>query len=442
MDYAAEVWPKVLALMEGEGTGKLSPTTINTWFDDAQAVSMDENMFTIYTPTVFKRDLIVSRYLPNLQAALRELFSVPFQVKVLCGSEWDPMQDVSPSSDFLPGTEQYTFDKFVVGSSNKFAYAAAEAVSKKPGVRGYNPLFIYGSSGLGKTHLLYAIAHAAHALFPHNQIVYIKGEMFFNELVEAIQNHHNQEFRDKYRNVDMLLMDDVQFIAGKDFGQEELFHTFNSLYESGRQIVLTSDRPPEEMQRLDDRLKTRFTWGLLVDVQPPDYETRMAIIKNKSIRQGMSLPDPVLRYIADNITSNVRQLEGTLNKLLAFHELMGEDVNVDTVTRAVRDIFKEKSDFLPSVDDIIEEVAKFYNVDGREIKGKSQNKEIVLPRQVAMYEIRRITNLSLKDIGVEFQRHHSTVLHSIERVEQLIKKSPEMNEIIKDINANINARYE
>jgi len=405
-NHAAEVWPKVLALMEGEGNGKLSSTTINAWFDDTQAVSLDENTFSLYTPNSFKRDLIMSRYLSNIQAALRELFSSPFEVKVFCGKEWNP-EEGTASDAFLPGTEEYTFEKFVVGSSNKFAYTAAKAAAEKPGSRGYNPLFIYGSSGLGKTHLLYAIAHAVHNHSPSSQIVYIKGEKFSNDLIEAIQSHQNQNFRDKYRYVDVLLMDDVQFLAGKDFGQEELFHTFNSLYEAGNQIVFTSDRPPEEMQRLDDRLKTRFTWGLLVDVQPPDYETRVAIIKNKSIRQGMNLPDPVLRYIADNITSNVRQIEGTLNKLLAFHELMGEDVNVDTVTRAVRDIFKEKSDFLPSVDDIIEEVAKFYDVEANDIKGKSQNKDIVLPRQVAMYEIRRITNLSLNDIGIEFQRHHT-----------------------------------
>jgi len=441
MNYAAEIWPKVLSLMEGDGEGRLSSVTINAWFDDAQAVSLTGDTFVLYTPTPFKRDLIVSRYLPNLQAALRELFSSSFEVKVLCGAEWDPDKQAEQSA-FLPGTEEYTFDKFVVGSSNKFAFAAAKAAAEKPGTRGYNPLFIYGSSGLGKTHLLYAIAHAVHDASPEAQIVYIKGEKFSNELIQAIQTHKNQEFRDKYRFVDVLLMDDVQFLAGKDFGQEELFHTFNSLYESGKQIVFTSDRPPEEMQRLDERLKTRFTWGLMVDVQPPDYETRVAIIKNKAIRQGMDLPDPVLRYIADNITSNVRQIEGTVNKLLAFHELMGEDVNVDTVTRAVRDMFKEKSDFLPSVDDIIEEVGKFYNVEAQDIRGKSQNKEVVLPRQVAMYELRRITNLSLNDIGAEFQRHHTTVLHSIERIEQLMKTSPEMKEIIKDINANINARYE
>ena len=238
-------------------------------------------------------------------------------------------------------------------------------------------------------------------------------------------------------------MDDVQFIAGKESSQEEMFHTFNSLYEAGRQIVFTADRPPKEMLRLDDRLRTRFEWGLLADIQPPDYETRVAIIKNKAIRRGMNLPDPVLQYIAENITSNVRQIEGTVNKILAFQELMGESVDVDTVTRAVRDMFKDKADFLPSSDVIIDEVSKFYSIDADAIRGQGRTKDTALARQIAMYQIRRMTNLSLKEIGREFgDRDHSTVMHSIERVEKLMKQSPEVAEVIKDINANINARYE
>ncbi|MBP3520895.1 MAG: chromosomal replication initiator protein DnaA, partial [Oscillospiraceae bacterium] len=344
---------------------------------------------------------------------------------------------------FLPGTEAYTFDTFVVGSSNKFAYAAAKAVADAPGKpKGYNPLFLYGESGLGKTHLLYAIAHAIHAQNPAYRIVYIKGDAFTNELIAAIREGKNQEFRDKYRQADVFLMDDVQFIAGRESSQEEMFHTFNSLYEEGKQIVFTADRPPKEMLRLDDRLKTRFEWGLPVDIQPPDYETRVAIIKNKAIARGIVLPDPVLRYVAENITANVRQIEGTVNKILAFQDLMGQQVDVDTVTRAVRDMFKDKADFLPTPDVIIEEVAKFYHIPSHEIKGKSRTKDIVLARQVAMYEIRRMTTLSLQEIGEVFSRDHTTVMHSIERIENMDKKSPEMAEILKDINANINARYE
>ena len=437
MNSAAEIWTKVLELMEAD----LTSTTLNTWFDEAEAVSLDADTFVLYVPSNFKRDIIISRYLPNVKKALKELFSADFNVQVL--GEGERNQDEKPKGEiFLPGTEDYTFDKFVVGSSNKFAYAAARSVADEPG-KSYNPLFIYGESGLGKTHLLYAIAHSVHARFPKSKIVYIKGDAFTNELIAAIRENRNQEFRDKFRSADIFLMDDVQFIAGRESTQEEMFHTFNTLYELGRQIVFTADRPPKEMLRLDDRLKTRFEMGLPVDVQPPDYETRVAIIKNKAIRRGMNLPGPVLEYIADNITANVRQIEGTVNKILAFQELMGEQVDVDTVTRAVRDMFKDKTEFLPSADVIIDEVGKFYNIEAEEIKGQARNKDTVLARQVAMYEIRRMTNLSLKEIGKEFDgRDHTTVMHSIERIEKMAKQSAEMAEVIKDINANINARYE
>jgi len=343
---------------------------------------------------------------------------------------------------FLPGTEEYTFERFVVGSSNKFAHAAALAVAEHP-AQTYNPLFIYGESGLGKTHLLYAIAHKIHQNHPEYRIVYIKGDSFTNELIQAIREGRNPEFREKYRSADVFLMDDVQFIAGRESTQEEMFHTFNTLYEAGRQIVFTADRPPKEMLRLDDRLRTRFEWGLPVAIQPPDYETRVAIIKNKAIRRGMNLPDPVLQYIAENITSNVRQIEGTVNKILAFQELMGASVDVDTVTRAVRDMFKDKAEFLPSPEIIIDEVSKFYNIDVEALRGQGRTKDTALARQIARYQIRRMTNLSLKEIGKEFDnRDHTTVMHSIDRIEKLTKQSPEVAEVIKDINANINARYE
>lgn len=438
LNLPADVWAKVLSLMEQEMTA----TTIHTWFDDAEAVALEENRFLLYSPTNFKRDIIASRYKDSIQKALFELFSMKMEVTVLGEGELEKYRAKSPDASFLPGTEEYTFDRFVVGSSNKFAHAAALAVAQNPG-KSYNPLFIYGQSGLGKTHLMYAIAHSIHQDCPGSNVVYIKGDSFTNELVSAIQTSRNQEFREKYRSADILLMDDVQFIAGKDLSQEEMFHTFNTLYEAGRQIVFTADRPPKEMQRLDERLKTRFEWGLPVDIQPPDYETRVAIIKNKAVRRGMNLPEPVLRYVADNITANVRQIEGTVNKILAFQELMGESVDVDTVIRAVRDMFKEKADFLPSAEVIIDEVSKYYNIENESLRGQGRTRDTVLARQIAMHIIRSMTSLSLTDIGREFDsRDHTTVMHSIGRVENLIKQNSELNEIIKDINANINARYE
>ena len=438
MNFPPDLWAKVCSLMEGE----ITATTINTWFDDAVPVALEEDRFVLYTPSNFKRDIIQSRYVPVIQKALHELFSADFQVTVLGEGELEGFQQKKGDDGFLPGTEEYTFDRFVVGSSNKFAHAAALSVAEKP-AKTYNPLFIYGESGLGKTHLLYAIAHKIHETHPDYRIVYIRGDSFTNELIQAIREGRNAEFREKYRSADVFLMDDVQFIAGRESSQEEMFHTFNTLYEAGRQIVFTADRPPKEMLRLDDRLRTRFEWGLPVDIQPPDYETRVAIIKNKAIRRGMNLPDPVLQYIAENITSNVRQIEGTVNKILAFQELMGESVDVDTVTRAVRDLFKDKAEFLPSPEVIIDEVGKFYGIDPDAIRGQGRTKDTALARQIAMYQIRRMTNLSLKEIGREFDdRDHTTVMHSIDRVEKLTKQSPEIAEVIKDINANINARYE
>ena len=437
MNPAADVWSKVITLMQPDMTA----TTINTWFDDASAVALEDDRFVLYSPTRFKRDIIATRYVGKIQAALRELFSCDMEVVVLTEGELD--QYSQPEKDnFFPGTEEYTFERFVVGSSNKFAHAAALAVAENP-AHSYNPLFIYGESGLGKTHLLYAIAHRIHFNHPDYRVIYLKGDTFTNELIQAIREGRNEEFREKYRSADVFLMDDVQFIAGRESTQEEMFHTFNTLYEAGRQIVFTADRPPKEMLRLDDRLRTRFEWGLPVDIQPPDYETRVAIIKNKAIRRGMNLPEPVLQYIADNITSNVRQIEGTVNKILAFQELMGESVDVDTVIRAVQDMCKDKAEFLPSPDVIIEEVCKFYNIDNDALRGQGRTKDTALARQIAMYQIRRMTNLSLKEIGKEFDnRDHTTVMHSIDRVEKLMKTNPEISEIIKDLNANINARYD
>lgn len=438
MNPAAEVWNKVKALMGAEMTA----TTLNTWFDDAQAIALQEDRFILYSPSRLKRDIIAARYILPIQNALHELFSASFQVIVLTEGELDNFQQETKQSSFLPGTEEYTFERFVVGSSNKLAHAAARKVADNPG-ESYNPLFIFGNSGLGKTHLLYSIAHTIHANHPDYKIIYVKGDAFTNELVTAIREGRNQEFRDKYRGADVFLMDDVQFIAGRDSTQEEMFHTFNTLYELKKQIVFTSDRPPKEMLRLEDRLKTRFEWGLLADIIPPDYETRMAIVKNKSIRMGMELPDFLIQLIAENITANVRQIEGTVNKIMAYQDLIGDTVDKNTVIRAVKDIFKEKSDILPTADVIIEEVCKFYNIEPDILRGQGRSKDISLARQIAMFQIRRMTNLSLKEIGQEFNgRDHSTVLNALNRIEGLVKTDPEKAEIIKDITTNINARYE
>jgi len=436
LNSPADIWMKVLSLMEEEMTS----TTVHTWFDDTAALHFSDTELVLYSPSGFKRDIITRRYIPSIQKALFELFSAPFEVRVLTEGELDEYgRATEPLSSPFADSNDYTFENFVVGSSNKFAHAAAMAVADAPAMT-YNPLFIYGESGLGKTHLLYAIAHTVRKNHQNYRIVYIKGEEFTNELIRAIREGKNLEFREKYRQADILLVDDIQFIAGKDSTQEEFFHTFNTLYESRRQIVLSSDRPPKELPRLEERLRTRFEWGLLADIQPPDYETRLAIIKNKAIRLGLDLPDAVLHYIAENITANVRQIEGTVKKILAFRELMNDDINVNTVTRAVQDIFKDQAYLLPSPSLIIDEVANFYGITSEELRGQGRTRETVLSRQVAMYLIRRITNLSLADIGREFEnRDHTTVMHSISRIEKMLKSDPKISEVVRDITANINA---
>lgn len=346
MNPANEIWKKALLLL-GED---LTSTTLRTWFDDVTAVTMDGDTLILCSPEDFKRDIIRQRYQPNVEKALHELFSQDIPVRFVDAEEAKRWEEGAAEGEdsFLKGMGEYTFDKFVVGSSNRFAYNAAKKVSENPG-KSYNPLFIYGSSGLGKTHLLYAIAHAIHTDHPTWKILYVKSETFVNELIQNIrsQERYMEEFRKKYRDVDVFLMDDVQFIAGKNSSEEELFHTFNTLHEAQKQIVFTSDRPAQEMLRLEERLKTRFDWGLSADIQPPDYETRVAIIKNKAIARGVDLPQPVLQYVAENITSNVRQIEGTVSKLVAMQELLGEQINVDNVIRAVRDMLSTKNEFLP-----------------------------------------------------------------------------------------------
>ena len=438
MNSAADVWQKVLSLMEQD----MTTVTINTWFDDVQAVALEGSRFLLHSPTPFKRDIIRSRYVPAVQKALKELFSFEFEVEILDEAGMERYKNASTESSFIPGAEQYTFDNFVVGNTNKFAYNAALAVAEDRGMN-YNPLFIYGQSGLGKTHLLYAIANKVHSLHPDYKILYIKSEDFVNELITNLRRGADmQDFRNKYRGVDLFLMDDVQFLAGKDSSEEELFHTFNTLHENNKKIVFTSDRPPQEMLRMEERLKTRFEWGLSMDIQPPDYETRVAIIKNKAISRGISIPDAVLNYVADNITSNVRQIEGVVNKILALQELMGERVDVDTTIRAVRDILRDTANYLPSAEVIIQEVARFYETDSETLRGQSQSKETATARNVAMYIIREMTKLSLNDIGQEFGgRHHSTVLNSINRVEKMKKEEPELSEIIRDITTAVNGAF-
>ena len=439
MNSVTDIWKNVLRQLRGT----LSETTIATWFDELTIVDIRGSVCFLHCASDFKRGYLESLFLNNIRAALHDIFSTDFEVKILDDAGLLEFRgDISPKkqSDRFTYAE-FTIETFVVVPTNKLAHAASIAVAEHP-AQNYNPLLIYGDSGLGKTHLLYAIANVIRQNDPKAKIVYIKGDDFINEFVELIRAGRGSEFRAKYREADLLLVDDVQFVAGKEQVQNEFFHTFNTLYESGRQIVLTSDRPPSEMTLLDDRLRTRFEWGLLADVTPPDFETRLAIVKNKAALLGMDLPDKIAVMIAQNVTANVRQLEGTVNKVLAYKDLLGSETDEQTVSRAMQDILKGSNEYNPTPEAILSYVSRYYQLEESVVRGQQRVRDAVTARQIAMYLIRSMTNLSQDNIGQLFgNRDHSTVIHSIRQVEQKMKKDPAFAEMVKELKTNITSRH-
>lgn len=441
MDSINEVMEAVKAYCKE----KTSDATYAFYIKDIKAVSFENSKtVTLELRSDFVMGIVSDRYTALLQDAFKAILGFDVEIRYVVAPPEDGVKPGDSENQMdeksLPsGRYEFTFENFIKGPSNQFAFAAAQAVAANPS-GAYNPLFIYGPSGLGKTHLLNAIKIEIQKNHPDFNIVYVDCEKFTNETITAIKTATMEQFRQRYRKADVLLIDDIQFLAGKESTQEEFFHTFNCLYEAGKQIVVTSDRPPKEMKRLNDRLCSRLEGGLLADVQPPDLETRTAIIRTKAAQFGMVLSEEVVQYIAENITSNVRQLEGVVKRLTAYRDILDDTITVDSVKRAIKDVIRTGT-YIPTPDVIIEESARSFQLSGADLRGQSRNKKTAMARQIAMYLMRNLTNLPLKEIGEEFGgRNHATVLSSIRKVEELLKSDPDISATVRDITSNINSK--
>lgn len=441
MDSFNELWQVVSDYLRQTN----SESIYNVWFSELEPISFDGSRAVLMTTAEFKRRILAQKFGGTLHSAFLNALGLDVDVEFIAPGEGYSQSDSSGSaagSSEIDGSTrasnyfENTFDTFVVGASNKFAHAAAQAVAANPG-KAYNPLFIYGNSGLGKTHLLNAICHEIKRNDPSMKIVLTDGEEFTNEFIEALNHRTTTEFQNKYRKVDVLLMDDVQFIASKERTQEEFFHTFNALYEAKKQIVLTSDRPPKEINTLEERMKTRFEWGLLADIQPPDFETRIAIIRDKAVKMSIELPDEVSNYIAENIQSNIRQLEGAVKKIKAMHELMGERITVSLAENAIDALRTENPGLNPTPERIMEAVANYFYIPVEQMISKDRSKDVAYPRQMAMYMIRQELEYSFPDIAKIFKRDHTTVMHACNKIEEERKKSRQTEDVIKKLHNNI-----
>lgn len=435
---------------------ELSATAYDTWIKPLEPYSFNDETATVFVKSNFQKKIILSQYTDLISKAFQEVVGFEVRIDIITektlnepsvtiSSEYiKPQVDkqerpapVPETNSNLDGEYEYTFDTFIVGSSNKFAYAACVSVVNKQD-RTYNPLFIYGPSGLGKTHLLMAIQHEFKKISPGKNIIYINGETFTNELISAIANKSTHDFHAKYRSADVLLVDDIQFVAGKESTQEEFFYTFNELYQVGKQIVLTSDRPPKDIKTLEERLRTRFEWGILADISPPDFETRIAIIRRKAELLNIEIPDDVAEFIANKLKNNIRQLEGAVKKLKAYRLLTGSSLSISTAQTVIRDILNDNQPIPVTVERIISEVARTYSVTSEDIRSQKRSSQISVARQSAIYIVREITGMSLSNIGEEFGgRDHATIVYAVQKVEKMMAKDPHYKEIIEDIIKNM-----
>ncbi|MBC2582654.1 chromosomal replication initiator protein DnaA [Clostridium sp. DJ247] len=446
--HLKETWEKTLNIIKGE----LTEVSFNTWIKSITPLSLENDSANLGVPNDFTRGILSSRYKELIINALKLITSKKYNIEFHILSEeavdlQEPRKKVEIKQTITVSDEmsamlnpKYTFNSFVIGNSNRFAHAASLAVAEAP-AKAYNPLFIYGGVGLGKTHLMHAIGHYILQNNSKSKVVYVSSEKFTNELINSIKDDKNEDFRNKYRNIDVLLIDDVQFIAGKERTQEEFFHTFNALYEANKQIILSSDRPPKEIPTLEDRLRSRFEWGLIADIQAPDFETRMAILKKKADVENLNIPNEVMVYIATKIKSNIRELEGALIRIVAFSSLTNKEISVDLAAEALKDIISSKQSKQVTIDLIQDVVANYFNLKVDDLKSSRRTRNVAFPRQIAMYLCRKLTDMSLPKIGEEFGgRDHTTVIHAYEKISQNLKVDEGLQNSISDLNKRINQK--
>ena len=445
-----ELWEKTLNIIKGE----LTEVSFNTWIKSCEPISMSSNTIIISVPNSFTQDILEKRYKDLVINSIEAACSKTYELEFVIASELQEVEEKNEENkntskkdgisvtvnDEMSSTlnPKYTFDSFVIGNSNRFAHAASLAVAESP-AKAYNPLFIYGGVGLGKTHLMHAIGHYILQNNPNAKVVYVSSEKFTNELINAIKDDKNEEFRTKYRSVDVLLIDDIQFIAGKERTQEEFFHTFNTLHEANKQIILSSDRPPKEIPTLEDRLRSRFEWGLIADIGTPDYETRMAILRRKVEADDMKLSDEILNYIATNIKSNIRELEGALNKLLAYSNLEKTDITMEIAMKELQNIITpdKPREITPQL--VIEVVTEHFNISLDQMISKNRSNEIARPRQIAMYLCKNMTDIPLDSIGQLLGgRDHSTIIHGIKKIADEYESNENTRNLIETIKKKIN----
>ena len=446
----SEVWDTCLERIKD----RVNKQSFETWFKPTRGIVYSGDSLTVQVPNQFFCDWLEEHYLTIIENIVKEVTgiqpSLSFTVPSHFRQENNPNASLSRKSHSLAKTKQvsgenqlnprYRFDTFVVGPSNQFAQAASLAVAEAPGRTKFNPLVIYGGVGLGKTHIIQAIGNFIHSETPSNKLIYVSSERFTIEFINSIQNNKTSEFSQYYRNVDILLLDDIHFFINKERTQEEFFHTFNTLHQEGKQIVLTSDRPPRELKGLEERLISRVQWGLVTDIQPPDLETRIAILQKKAEEDGLAVSNDVINFIASNILNNIRELEGSLIRLLAFSSITGSEINIALAKEVLKDTIKSGYK-QTSIESIQRSVCQYFSLPEDILKAKTRKKEVVLPRQIAMYLSKKITNHSLKSIGLHFGgRDHSTVIHACQTIEREMEKRLDLKRLVADLTNQINVQ--